>query len=72
MSDVGILEIIGDALIIGYGAVLAFFFFEFWYYGKVWAFEPNSWIAFTELVITIGFILLGINRLKEDLKRKNR
>jgi len=63
------IEIVGDAIIIGYGAVLAFFFFEFWFYGKIWVFEPNSTIAFLELLVAIVFIFIGLNRLIDDAKR---
>lgn len=64
-----LIEVIGDSIIIGYGILTAFFFYEFWRYGKIWVFEPNTWIAFGELLLSIAIILIGINRLIGDFRK---
>jgi len=67
---VNIKDIIADGLIIGMSAALLWHFSNIWRYGQYLIGEPNIVIRSLE---TAGFLLIlifGINKYREDLKRK--
>jgi len=63
-------ELLGDAIIVASGAIMAFFFYEFAMYGKFFAFESNEGVAFFELIIALLIMLLGIERFYKDASKK--
>ncbi len=65
-----ILEAIGDALIIVFGAFSLNLLGRIWWYGSVLCYEDNRVILASEIIIAIVFILLGINRIIDDVRRR--
>lgn len=62
-------EIIGDALLIAFGIILIYIFAVIeimGYYGQ----EANKYIRWVELFAGLPILLIGIDRLIEDWKRK--
>jgi len=62
-------ELIGDALLIAFGVILIYIFVVIevmGFYGQ----EANKYIRWAELVMGIPVILIGIERLLDDIKAK--
>ena len=62
------LEIIGDALVVAFGVVLAYEFTTIILFGW-FGFEPNKIILIAEWVVSFLIIALGIRLFLDDMKR---
>lgn len=62
-------EILGDLLIIAAGIILLLHFILFWLVGWLKIGEPNVWIRGAETAMCIGIIIIGFERLCDDVKR---
>lgn len=63
------IEVIGDALIITFGAWSVFTFAHILLYGRLFLVEPNMAILATETILAVGVVAVGIERLIDDLKK---
>lgn len=59
-------ELLGDILLIACGIALGFIFITIKILGRFWV-EPNSWILWAEIIMSACIIILGIDRLRDDL-----
>ena len=59
-------EILTDILLIASGMALGFVFISIKFFGRYWV-EPNSWILWAEIIMSACIIILGIDRLRDDL-----
>ena len=60
-------ELIGDALIVGFGIILLFIFVTIEMYHSFGQ-EPNKYIRWIELFLGGVIVLAGIERMVDDLK----
>ena len=65
-------ELLGDFLIIWWGLWTIFLFSIIAIQGYVKGIEPNLWILYIELGLSVAGTALGIERLINDLKRRLR
>ena len=63
-----LLELIGDVLIIAFGAFSLHLFIPIIFTGSVLCYEDNKLILFTEASLAVAIIALGVDRLLNDLK----
>ena len=61
------LEILGDIMMVAFGAVLIFKFIDIVILGS-YGMEPNHYILWAEFIMSILIIVLGINRFIQDIK----
>ena len=63
-------EIIADLLIVWWGLWTIFLFVTIATQGYVRGIEPNLWILYTELGLSVVGTILGIERFIKDIKGK--
>ena len=63
-----IVEILGDAIIIFFGAWSFYTFYLIVRYGAAYFIEPNLYILYTELVLSILAFAFGWERLIQDVR----
>ena len=64
-----LLEILGDLLLIGCGAVLIYIFFSIYFSGGYMAVEQNPLVLRTEMVTGIIIVIIGIGRFIDDARK---
>ena len=62
-------ELLGACLILAFGLLMALIFTGLWIAGEVTFYEDILWIKVLESVLVVGIIILGIERIIEDIKR---
>lgn len=62
------MELLGDALLIAFGAVMVFIFGSISITGGYMAIESNPYILYTELGMGFFILLIGINRFLNDIR----
>ena len=63
-------EKLGDLLLIAAGAQFLFLFITIHIMGTYYIYEPNPIILWVETIMAAGIMVLGIDRLINDLKKK--
>ena len=62
-------EQLGNGLLIVFGGLLIALFVGEHIYGKIWLAEPNPYILASEIAMSIGIVILGIERMWSDWKQ---
>jgi hypothetical protein len=63
-------ELLGDALVVFFGAWMAFCFYLIITRGGFFAFEPRHWVAKVEFVLSIAIAVLGVERMICDVRAR--
>lgn len=62
-------ELAGDVFIVGYGTFMLWAFLTIFFKGGfMFAVEPDTALLVLEILLTLGIILLGIERFIDDLE----
>ncbi len=61
-------ELLADLILIWWGLWTLYLFSHIAIYGYVKGVEPNLWILYVELGLTIAGLTLGVERLIRDIK----
>ncbi len=62
------LELFGDFLVIGFSGLLLFVMIKIELYGGTMMVEDNAFVRRTEIVMLALIVLLGISRVRRDMK----
>ena len=65
-------EQLGNGLLIVFGGLLIALFVAEHIYGRIWLAEPNPYILAAELSMSIGIVLMGLERMWDDWKNRGK
>ncbi len=65
-------EIAADIIIIAYGGFFSWVFIWILLHGTMRIVEPNTYILWIEIIVALIIVILGIERLIRDIKKKGK